>query len=296
MVDPGLYPFQSRFAEIGGVRMHYLDEGRKGAETLVMVHGNPTWSFYFRDLIRGLRDEYRIVAPDHIGCGLSEKPGDDRYEYTLSRRVADLEALLDKLELKKDLTLVLHDWGGMIGMAYAARHPERVRRLVILNTACFGLPDGKGLPGSLKLSRTPLGSFLIRGLNAFCRGAARWCAVRRPLRPEVRAGYLSPYGNWDDRIAVLRFVQDIPLGPEDPAFRTVKETEEKLGALAAVPMMICWGGRDFVFDEDFLRGWERRFPNAAVHRFPDAGHYVLEDAGVEILPLVRDFLKSNSLS
>lgn len=261
-----------------------------------MVHGNPTWSFYFRDLIRGLRDEYRIIAPDHIGCGLSEKPGEDRYPFTLSRRVADLEALLDGLELKENITLVLHDWGGMIGMAYAVRHPERVKRLVILNTAAFGLPQGKQLPASLKLSRTPLGPLLIQGLNAFCLGAARYCAVRRPLRPEVRAGYLSPYGSWAERLAVLRFVQDIPLGPGDPAFETVRATADGLGRLARTPMLICWGERDFVFDGDFLREWERRFPKAAVHRFPDSGHYVLEDAGTEILPLVRNFLKANVLA
>ena len=256
-----------------------------------MLHGNPTWSFYYRKLVLGLRDDYRTIVPDHIGCGLSDKPDDSRYEYSLRQRVADLEALLNHLELREDLTLVLHDWGGMIGMAFAHRHPERIKRLVILNTAAFPLPSAKRLPWSLWWCRTPLvGPLLVRGFNAFCRGALRYC-VRKPLPPEVRNGYLAPYDSWRNRIAVLRFVQDIPLAPHDRGFDLVQEVAEGLQRFVALPMLICWGERDFVFDSHFRDEWRRRFPQAEVHLFPDAGHYVLEDAGAEILPLVRDFLR-----
>src|SRR5579885_1237969 len=166
-----LYPFTSRFFLLpGNLRYHYLDEG--AGDPVVMLHGNPTWSFFYRDLVCGLRDRCRAIVPDHIGCGLSDKPDDRHYDYTLRRRVDDLEVLLEHLGLRGDLTLVLHDWGGMIGMAYASRHPERVRRLVVLNTAAFGLPAGKRLPGSLWLCRnTPAGPLLVRGLGAFSRGA-----------------------------------------------------------------------------------------------------------------------------
>jgi haloalkane dehalogenase len=281
------------YLDLHGLRYHYLDEGR--GEPVVMLHGNPTWSFYYRDLVRGLRDDYRTVVPDHIGCGRSDKPDDSHYPYTLERRVRDLEALLDHLGLCEDLTLVLHDWGGMIGMAFASRHPERVRRLVVLNTAAFRLPHGKRLPWSLWLCRdTPLGPLLVRGLNLFCRGAARFCARRR-LPPAVRAGYLAPYDSWRNRIAVLRFVQDIPLRPGDPAYDLVSEVQDGLHRFRGRPMLVCWGGRDFVFDADFLAEWQRRFPEAEVHGFPDAGHYVLEDAGAAIVPLVRDFLKRHPL-
>src|SRR5665213_599131 len=108
--------------------MHYVDEGH--GETVVMLHGNPNWSYYYRNLIHSLSNRYRCLAPDHIGCGLSDKPGDDRYEYVLDRRVDDLERLLDSLGVTKDITLVLHDWGGMIGLAFATRHPDRVKRLI----------------------------------------------------------------------------------------------------------------------------------------------------------------------
>jgi haloalkane dehalogenase len=285
-----LYPFAGHYLDLGGgLRYHYLDEGQ--GRPVVMLHGNPTWSFYYRDLVGALRDHYRAVVPDHVGCGRSDKPGDDRYDYTLRSRVRDLEALLEHLGLREDLTLVLHDWGGMIGMAFASRHPGWVKRLVVLNTAAFLLPAGKRLPWSLWLCRnTPAGPLLVRGLNAFCRGAARACC-RRPLPAPVRDGYLAPYDSWAHRIAVLRFIQDIPLGPGDRSYQVVREVQDGLDRFRAVPMLVCWGERDFVFDHHFLAEWQRRFPAAEVHRFPDAGHYVLEDAGAAIIPLVRDFLR-----
>jgi pimeloyl-ACP methyl ester carboxylesterase len=289
-----LYPFTSRFLSLeGGLRFHYLDEGQ--GDPVVMLHGNPTWSFFYRDLICGLRDRYRAIVPDHIGCGLSDKPDDRHYGYTLARRVDDLAALLDHLGLKEDLTLVLHDWGGAIGMAYASRHPERVRRLVVLNTAAFRMPAGKRLLWSLRLCRTPyLGPLLVRGLNAFSRGAVRFCC-RRPLPRAVRDGYLAPYDSWKNRIALLRFVQDIPLAPGDRAYDLLVQVESGLHRFAAVPMLLCWGLRDFVFDGCFLDEWKRRFPHAEVHACPEAGHFVLEDAGAEILPLVRDFFQRHPL-
>src|SRR5690606_5870175 len=154
---PGeLYPFRGRYFDVGGARMHYLDEGT--GEPVVMLHGNPTWSFYYRELVRALSPRYRCIVPDHVGMGPSDKPGADRYEYTLERRVDDLGALLEPLGVERDVTLVLHDWGGMIGMAWAARRPERVARLVILNTAAFPLPDDKPFPWPLWLTRTPVGA------------------------------------------------------------------------------------------------------------------------------------------
>jgi cis-3-alkyl-4-acyloxetan-2-one decarboxylase len=293
-VAKALYPFADHYLDLPGLRYHYLDEGR--GDPLVMLHGNPTWSFYYRNLVLGLLDNYRTIVPDHIGCGLSDKPDDSRYEYSLRQRVADLEALLDHLELRDNLTLILHDWGGMIGMAFAHRHPERIKRLVILNTAAFPIPQSKRLPWSLWWCRTPLiGPLLVRGLNAFCRGAVRHC-VCKPMSDEVRNGYLAPYDSWWNRIAVLRFVQDIPLTPADRGFDLVKEVADGLHQFATLPMLICWGKHDFVFDHHFLDEWRRRFPQAEVHVFPDAGHYVLEDAGAEISPLIRDFLRRYPLA
>lgn len=289
------YDFDDHWLDLDGLRLHYLDEG--AGEPVVMLHGNPTWSFSYRHLVTALRDSYRVVVPDHIGCGLSDKPDDSRYSYTLRRRAEDVETLLDRLGITENITLVVHDWGGMIGLTYASRHPERIKRLVILNTAAFHMPKGKPLPWQLKACRNPLtGPLLIRGLNAFSRGAVRTCVTRRRMPPEVQQGYLAPYDSWANRIGVLRFVQDIPLRPGDPSYATVSEVEARLDLFRETPLLICWGERDFVFDVDFLDEWTRRFPQAEAHRFPDAGHYILEDASEEILPLVRRFLERHPLS
>ena len=290
-VSDELYPFEPHWLTLpSGHRMHYVDEGPHDAPVVLMLHGNPTWSFYWRRLISALRPSHRVIAPDHIGCGKSDKPGDDTYSYRLAERVEDIEALVEQLGLR-DITLAMHDWGGMIGMGWAHRHPDLVARLVVLNTAAFPMPSTKRLPASLWLARdTKAGALLVRGFNAFARGAT-WLAVTRVRLPkEVRDGLCAPYDNWDHRRAVLRFVQDIPLREGDPSFSLVREVGEHLHQFNDRPVLICWADRDFVFDEHFLRVWKSALPDAEVHQFPDCGHYVLEDAPAEIEGLVRRFL------
>lgn len=294
VVSSTLYPFQGSYLDLGGNRLHYLDEG--SGEPLVMLHGNPTWSFYYRNLVTSVSDRYRAIVPDHIGCGKSDKPDRDSYPYTLKQRVADLEALLESLEIKDSITLVLHDWGGMIGMAYATLHPEKIKRIVILNTGAFPLPKTKSLPCSLWFCRTPLlGPLLVQGANAFSRAAVRWCATRKPLTPDIRQGYLAPYDTWKNRIAVLRFVQDIPLRPGDEGYDLVQRVEENMAQFRKIPTVICWGENDFVFDHHFLKQWTEHLPEAQVHRFPEAGHFVMEDARDEVIEIVNQFLKNNPL-
>lgn len=286
-----LYPYSSNFLDRNGQQYHYLDEGE--GDPIVMLHGNPTWSFYYRNLINALSSEYRVIVPDHIGCGLSSKPDDSLYGYRLADRLADLEALLDHLGITENLTVIAHDWGGMIGMAYSVRHSERIKRLVMLNTASFMLPQGKPLPTRLWLLRMirPFAAVAVRGFNLFA-WAATWMATNKGLPKEVKQALVAPYDSWSTRIATLRFVQDIPLSAKDPSYTICKEVEdhqeERLGHL---PLMLGWGEKDFVFDLDFLAEWERRYPNAEVHRFPDAGHYVLEDAKDELIPLIEEFLQ-----
>jgi haloalkane dehalogenase len=277
-----------------GLRLHYIDEG--AGEPVVMLHGNPTWSFYYRHLIDDLRGSYRVIVPDQIGLGLSDKPDDSQYDYTLSRRVEDLEALLDHLGLDRELTLVLHDWGGIIGMTYAARHPERIARLVVCNTAAFHIPAGKSLPRVLSIFRdSTAGAWLARGLNLFVRGTL-WigCKTRRIPR-EVRDAYAAPYDSWDHRIAIHRFVQDIPLRPGDRCYDLISWLQDRLTLLQSVPMLIAWGMKDFVFDAPILDEWVRRFPAAEVHRFPRAGHLLFEDEPEAVNRLVRSFQSAHPL-
>ena len=290
-VSEELYPFEPHWLTLpSGHRMHYVDEGPRDGPVVLMLHGNPTWSFYWRRLISALRPTHRVIAPDHIGCGKSDKPGDDTYSYRLAERVEDIEALVAQLGLR-DITLAVHDWGGMIGMGWAHRHPSLVARLLVLNTAAFPMPSTKRLPPSLWLARdTKAGALLVRGFNAFARGATRLAVTRVKLPKEVRDGLCAPYDSWDHRRAVLRFVQDIPLRESDPSFSLVRDVGEHLHQFNDRPVLICWGDRDFVFDEHFLRVWKSALPDAEVHQFADCGHYVLEDAPAEIEELVRGFL------
>lgn len=290
-VTKELYPFTGKyFTTRSGARLHYLDEG--SGRPVVMLHGNPTWSFYYRNLVPALSGSRRVIVPDHIGCGLSDKPGDDKYDYTLKNRADDLEALLDSLGIKEDVTLVLHDWGGMIGMTWAARHPERVSRLALLNTGAFFLPPEKSFPPAMWLARTPIGTLLVRGLNGFAGVSAHVCMTRKKLSPELRRAYTAPYNSWANRIATLRFVQDVPTRPGDKAFEQVDVTQRKLGLFADKPALICWGMKDFIFDEHFLNAWKRYLPKAEIHTFADAGHYILEDAAEEVIPLVKRFIEN----
>jgi len=288
-----LYPFKSHYIKINGLNYHFIDQG--AGDPVVMLHGNPTWSFYFRNLIKGLSSQFRTIAPDHMGCGLSDKPDSDQYDYRLKSRVDDLEHLLDTLGINRNITLVLHDWGGMIGMAYALRHPERIRRIVIMNTAAFLLPEGKALPVRLRLIRNirPFAVLAVQGLNIFACGAL-FMASYKGLEKDVKSGLIAPYNSWNNRIATLKFVQDIPVKEKDPSYSLAKHVDDHLHRLKHIPMLILWGEHDFVFDMEFLSEWRRRFPDAKVKTFKDAGHYVLEDAADRIVPMVKTFLKYHS--
>lgn len=286
---PALYPFEPHRFTRNAITQSYLDEG--SGPPVVMVHGNPTWSFYWRNLVLALRDSHRCIVPDHVGCGLSDKPPASIYDYSLKSRIDDLEALLDHLKITEKVTLVVQDWGGMIGMGYAARHPERVARIVATNTGCTRLPAAKGFPWSLWLGRnTRLGAWLILHRNAFCKLAAKWCVTRKPLPPDVREMYLRPYDSPEHRIAVLKFVQTIPLKPGDPGYDIVMGVEQSTTKFQDVPVLLLWGMRDFVFDRHFLAEWQRLFPHAETQTWPDCGHYLLEDAPDEAIPRVREFL------
>ncbi len=289
-----LYPFEPNYLSIDGLRYHYVDEG--GGDPVVMVHGNPTWSFYYRNLIRALSPDYRTIAPDHIGCGLSDKPDDKEYNFTLERRVADFGALMDHLHLDK-ITLVVHDWGGMIAMAWAVDNAYRIARIVITNTAAFFPPGKKGIPKRLWMVRNLSGfstPAVLHG-NLFARAAIHMAPHKR-LSNAVARGLLAPYNSPRNRLATLRFVQDIPLLPGDAAYEIVSRTEKGLDQLTHLPVMILWGRHDFVFDADYFNAWRRRFPNAEHHLWDDAGHYLFEDVPERIIDRVKRFVNSNKPS
>jgi len=251
--------------------MHYVDVG--AGPVVVMVHGNPTWSYYYRNLIGRLSASHRVIAIDHIGCGLSDKP--QEYRYTLEQHTDNLEMLLSGLEIHS-YSLIVHDWGGAIGMGLATRYPERVVKVVVLNTAAF---RSDRIPFRIRLCRLPfIGPFMVRAFNAFA-WPATFMAVSRPLAKEIAAAYIAPYNSWKNRVAIAAFVQDIPLEREHVSYEELTRTEEGLANLrdAEIPLLILWGGKDFCFDKTFYDEWLSRFPEAEHQYFPDAGHYILED-------------------
>ncbi|NJP98654.1 alpha/beta fold hydrolase [Nonomuraea sp. FMUSA5-5] len=299
------YPFRSHWfvhPARAGLRQHYVDEGQ--GPPLLLVHGNPSWSYLWRRLIHALRDRHQCIAPDHIGMGLSDKPTAAGYPHTLASRVDDLDALTTHLITERGApaqgwTLVMHDWGGPIGMAWARRHPHRVARLIILNTAAFPNPHGARARLPLRLPLwllrdTALGARLILRHNLFAR-AATWrpLGVRRRMPASVRAAFLAPYARPEHRIAIQQFIRDIPLRPGDPAWRTLYDTGRELHRFANRPALIGWGLRDPVFDPAMLTYWCHALPHARTHVYPDAGHYVLEDAHERLIPEISDFLEQN---
>lgn len=279
------YPFESHWFEVDGHVQHYIDEGE--GPVLLMVHGNPTWSFAWRRLIKDLSHDYRVVAVDHLGCGFSEKP-QDRRVYTLHEHIQRLASLVRLLGLQQ-ITLFAHDWGGAIGMGCAGRLADRFQRFVLMNTGAF---RSQAIPFRIALCRIPvLGTLGDRGLNLFAR-AALTMAVEKPLSPAARAGFIAPYDSWSNRIAVHEFVQDIPLGPSHRSHATLMEVELSLEQFRDHPMQLVWGMKDWCFTpRDFLSEFCRRFPNAHSLELPRAGHYVFEDAPVELLKQVRIFLE-----
>jgi len=283
------YPFAPHYHTTkDNLQQHYLDEG-EGFPT-VMLHGNPTWSFLFRNLVTECsKHGIRSIVPDHIGCGLSEKP--QKWFYTLENHIQNLEHLIDhELKLEK-FDLIIHDWGGAIGMGYATRHPEKIRKIIIMNTAAFTSQD---CPRRIAICRWPIiGSLLMRGVNTFVEMALRM-APATTLSPEAKRGFRFPYQNWHDRVAVHGFVLDIPLKKTHVSRKTLQDIEDKLPLLASKNIYICWGMKDFCFHESFLRKWQKFYPNAKTDELENVGHYLLEDAPQIIFPKIIDFLTQKS--
>jgi len=231
------------------------------------------------------------IAPDHIGCGFSDKPPARAYDYTLDQRVADLDAFIRHLDIHDKISLIVHDWGGMIGLAWALDNPDRVDKIVITNTSGFLLPASKRFPAALWAVKylTPFAVPAVLGANIFARGALYLGAETR-LPHSVKKGLVAPYNSWRNRIATLKFVQDIPITAKDRSYARVRNVDQGLCRLDPDRLMLLWGTRDFVFDIHFLDAFKNRFPRAPAHVFEDAGHYLFEDKPGPTLELIEQFL------
>ena len=278
-----LYPFAVRdFATPHGL-MRFVDHGPKDGPAVLLLHGNPSWSFLWRNLIIKLAGRgFRVIAPDHIGMGLSARP--DKF-LRLEDRIQAVQGLVDFLG-PKHFHLGVHDWGGAIGLGLATRCPDRIGNILVTNTGAF---LSERIPARIAMCRWPLiGRFLVQGLNGFA-WPATWMAVEKPMAPAVKAGFLAPYRQFAARRAVADFVADIPMELDHPTRATLAAVEAGLPLLKGKHMLLLWGLKDFCFDASFLAGFEQRFPSAQKLIFPSAGHYVLEDAGEAAIDPAADF-------
>lgn len=271
-----LYPFESHYAEIDGASVHYLDEG--SGPPLLFLHGNPTWSFLYRELINGLSDRYRCVAPDYPGFGLSHPaPG---YGYTPAEHAIVVERLVQRLNLD-DVTLMVQDWGGPIGFAVATRHPDRFSAFVIGNTWAWPKSD----PGTQVFSRLlggPIGGYLIRHRNVFVEKIIPGNVKRRKLPPEVMDAYRGPFPTPDSRRPIQVFPHEI-LGSRP----FLAQIEQGLAKLRDRPALLVWPTKDIAFKEPERKRWEQTFPNHQTVILEGAGHYIQEDAADEIIGAIR---------
>lgn len=278
-----LLPFTSRFIEIDGFKMHYLDEG--SGPVVVLMHGNPTWCFYYRNLIQVLKRHYRVIAPDQIGCGLSDHPTDSHFR--ARDRIEHLATFLDKLGIDR-FSMVMHDWGGPIGTGVAVRRPDKIEKLVYLNTT---LTETESLPFVIKTAAKPfIGKFLTKYSRRFLKLTTD-VGVSRRLDKDVRRAYHQPYRSSKRRTAIWDFVEDIPFNDEHPTYREMLTIAEGLPNLQHVPVQIIWGLKDPCFHREMLSQVVKHFPQAQVLEIPDASHLVLEDAPELVCSTILDFFR-----
>lgn len=291
-VEPALLPYASKEFSISGHKLCYLDEGT-GPETILCVHGNPTWSFYYRKIVEQFSPNFRVIAVDHVGCGRSDKPPQGSFAYTLESHRDNLVALIDALQLD-DITLIAHDWGGAIGLSTMLERLPVFKRIVLLNTGAFPPPY---LPKRIAACRIPvIGTLAVRGLNAFARAAITMAMSRNKMSTDVARGLLAPYDSWENRVAIDAFVRDIPMTEEHPTYASLKHLEEQLPSLANLPALLVWGMKDWCFRPECLRRFQSVWPDAVSVEIPDAGHYVIEDAPGETLQAISSFLDQTEIT
>jgi pimeloyl-ACP methyl ester carboxylesterase len=282
----GTFPYESQFLEAGRTRMHYVDEGARDAAPVLMLHGNPTWSYMYRVPIRMLADAgHRCVALDHMGFGASAKPAKPA-EYTLERHVENTVAAIEALDLR-EITLVAHDWGGPIGLGAVLRLRDRFRALVLMNTWAWELPSF--VPPFLREFRTDgLGEILALGGNLFVESIPGGMTRREP-DPVMMDAYRAPFPDYWSRVGTLAFPRDIPLTERDRSAGLMGRIHESLAGLA-LPTLVVWGMRDRVFRPVFLDQWRELLPDARIVELPDAAHYLVEDQPEPIAREIADFL------
>ena len=284
-LDRETYPFAPRTLELASGRLHYVDEGPAGGEVVLFVHGTPTWSYEYRHLIRALRGTHRCVAPDHLGFGLSDRPPDAGYGP--AEHAGRLAAFVDLLGLD-GITLVVHDYGGPIGLPLALDRPELVRRLLLINTWMWSFDDDPEMRRKGRQIGGRMGRLLYRYANASLRLLTPHVyGDRAKLTPAIHRHYLEPFRDRDARERVLWALARAILGA-GPYYADLWRRRDRL---LGRPTSIVWGMRDTAFPPRYLARWRELFgPAARVVELPAAGHWPHEEAPERVIAALRDLL------
>lgn len=283
-LDRTSYPFTPHYIDLAAGRMHYIDEGH-GAP-IVFVHGTPTWSFLYRDLIKCLSPQYRCIAPDHIGFGLSDKPTD--WTYRPRDHAQNLSTLIEQLDLQ-NIILVVHDFGGPIGLSYAINNPEHVSQMIIFNSWMWSLADNQQARQAYSLLRRPIGKWLYMQLNLSPRFLLPFLwANKATLTPAVQRAYTSIHRQPQERLGMYRLACALLESTE-----WYNELWQRREQLAHIPTLLLWGLKDATFGSTLDR-WRAIVPDAQVISFPSIGHFVMEEASVA--SYVETFLAEQAVS
>lgn len=286
----GSFPFAPHYFPVNGFEMHYVDEGQ--GKPVVMLHGDPTWGYLYRAFIPPLSQRHRCIVPDHMGMGKSDVPSEP-YPYRLQHHIANLEALLLHLDVQ-DITLVVHDWGGPAGLGFAVRHPQRIKRLVLLNTWAFAPWPGGPFPRLLDIIRSERGENFVLKRNGYLEPALMGTTHHTGnLTPTVMEAYKAPYPTPETRTALLCWSRDIPVQESDLSYAEMKRIEEGLSQFSNIPVLIIWGMKDPVLPPSVLRIWHALYPQAITHKIEDASHFLQEDAPERVVSYIDEFLKAN---
>lgn len=284
------YPFAPNYRHVNGFNMHYVDEGK--GDPIVLLHGDPTWGYLWRNFIPAISERGRCIVPDHMGMGKSEVPRQP-YPYRLAHHVANLEALLIGLNLRQ-ITLVVHDWGGPVGLGFAIRQPDRIKRLVITNTWAAARWPGAPFPRLIEMIRSSGGEKFVLERNGYLERALTGTTHHAErLTDLVMEAYRAPFPTRESRVAMLCWSRDIPVTEADPSYLEMQRIENSLSLFTKTPTLIVWGMLDPVLPPSVLRWWQKVYPQATTHEIEDASHFLQEDAPQRISGYIIDFIATN---
>lgn len=284
------YPYKPNYRHVNGFDMHFVDEGN--GEPVVLLHGDPTWGYLWRNIIPAIAKTARCIVPDHMGMGKSEVPRKP-FPYRLVHHIANIEELITDLDLC-NITLVVHDWGGPVGLGFAILHPDRIKRLVISNTWASARWPSAPFPRLIEMIRSTNGEKFVLEKNGYLERALTGTTHHAErISGPVMDAYRAPFPTPESRVSMLCWSRDIPVTESDPSFPEMQRIENNLHLFTKIPSLIVWGMLDPVLPDSVLRWWQNIFPHATVHKIHDASHFLQEDAPQEIAAYITDFIVSN---